>query len=64
MSAETEHAEPERWAVRETLEEQRKRRGLSRNTIADLRNDEIWETDEELAEFLAYLDAQRHGRRL
>jgi hypothetical protein len=48
--------------VRETFEEQMRRKGIRSCTLADFRNDEIWETDEELAEFLAYLDDCRHGR--
>jgi ribosome assembly protein YihI (activator of Der GTPase) len=63
MTAENEYAELPPLRVRETVAEQMKRKGITSSTLADMRNDEIWETDEELAEFLEYLDAQRHGRR-
>jgi hypothetical protein len=47
-------------AVRESLDDQARRKGAQPLRSADdLRNDEIWESDEELAEFLAHLDAAR-----
>jgi hypothetical protein len=53
---------PGRRPVRESLDEQARRKGLTPlRSVDDLRNDEIWESDEELAEFLAYLDAARQS---
>jgi len=44
------------------LDEQARRKGARPLRSPDeLRNDEVWESDEELAEFLAYLDASRHA---
>ncbi|HVQ89560.1 MAG TPA: hypothetical protein VMU51_00870 [Mycobacteriales bacterium] len=49
-----------RSAGRESLDEQAHRKGAHPlRSVDDLRNDEIWESDEELAEFLAHLDAAR-----
>lgn len=53
---------PGRRAARESLDEQAQRKGAHPLRSADeLRNDEVWESDEELAEFLAYLDAARQS---
>jgi len=50
-----------RQRARESLDEQARREGVQPlRSPEELRNDEVWESDEELAEFLAYLDAARH----
>jgi len=61
VSTGAEHAgAPVRSAGRESLDEQAHRKGAHPlRSVDDLRNDEIWESDEELAEFLAHLDAAR-----
>jgi hypothetical protein len=59
--AEHVHA-PGRRAVRESLDEQARRKGARPLRSPDeLRNDEVWESDEELEEFLAYLETSRHA---
>jgi hypothetical protein len=53
---------PGRRAARESLDEQARRKGVRPlQSVDELRDDEIWESDEELAEFLAYLDAARQS---
>ncbi|MEN3357992.1 MAG: hypothetical protein V7637_1974 [Mycobacteriales bacterium] len=53
---------PGRRAARESLDEQARRKGVRPlRSVDDLRNDDVWESDEELAEFLAYLDAARQS---
>jgi len=48
--------------VRETLDEQAKRKGAKPLTsMEELRADGGWESDEELQEFLDYLDRQRQA---
>ncbi len=56
-----EHASvPGRRPARESLDEQVRRKGVRPyQSPDDLREDGVWESDEELAEFLAYLDARR-----
>ena len=55
---------PGRRTPRESLDEQARRKGVRPfQSPDDLRNDDVWESDEELAEFLAYLDAARHAGR-
>jgi hypothetical protein len=50
--------------VRESLDEQAKRKGAKPLTSLDeLRFDGIWESDEELDEFLDYLDRKRRAAR-
>ncbi len=50
--------------VRETLDEQAKRKGAKPLTsMEELRADGVWESDEELQEFLDYLDRQRQAAR-
>ena len=50
--------------VRESLDEQARRKGAKPVTSAeDLRFDGIWESDEELDEFLDHLDRQRQAAR-
>jgi hypothetical protein len=51
---------PGRRAARESLDEQARRKGVHPlRSLDELRNDEVWESEEELEEFLAYLDASR-----
>ncbi len=55
---------PGRRAARESLDEQARRKGARPfQSPDDLREDGVWESDEELAEFLAYLDDRRHAGR-
>jgi hypothetical protein len=62
VSTGAEHTGVPGRARRESLDEQARRKGLTPlRSVDDLRNDEIWESDEELAEFLAYLDAARQS---
>jgi len=50
--------------VRESLDEQARRKGAKPVTsLDDLRFEGIWESDEELDEFLDYLDRQRQAAR-
>ena len=50
--------------VRESLNEQARRKGAKPVTsLDDLRFEGIWESDEELDEFLDYLDRQRQAAR-
>lgn len=50
--------------VRESLEEQARRKGAKPLTsMEELRADGVWESDEELREFLDYLDRQRQAAR-
>jgi hypothetical protein len=50
--------------VRETLDEQAKRKGAKPLTsMEELRADGVFESDEELREFLDYLDRQRKAAR-
>jgi hypothetical protein len=50
--------------VRESLDEQAKRKGAKPLTsMEELRADGVWESDEELQEFLDYLDRQRQAAR-
>jgi hypothetical protein len=50
--------------VRESLEEQARRKGARPlGSVDELRFDGIWESDEELDEFLAYLDRTRQAAR-
>lgn len=49
-----------RRSAREALDEQARRKGARPlRSAEELRNDEVWESDEELAEFLAYLEVAR-----
>jgi hypothetical protein len=50
--------------ARESLDEQARRKGAKPVTsLDDLRFEGIWESDEELDEFLDYLDRQRQAAR-
>ena len=50
--------------VRESLDEQARRKGAkSLTSMEELRADGVWESDEELQEFLDYLDRQRQAAR-
>ena len=50
--------------VRESLDEQARRKGAKPVTsLDDLRFEGIWESDEELDEFLDHLDRQRQAAR-
>jgi len=50
--------------VRETLDEQARRKGAKPLTsMEELRADGVWESDEELQEFLDYLDRQHQAAR-
>jgi hypothetical protein len=50
--------------VRESLDEQARRKGAKPITsLDDLRFEGIWESDEELDEFLDHLDRQRQAAR-
>jgi hypothetical protein len=50
--------------VRETLDEQARRKGAKPLTsMEELRADGVFESDEELQEFLDYLDRQRQAAR-
>lgn len=49
-----------RRSAHESLDEQARRKGARPlRSAKELRNDEVWESDEELAEFLAYLEVAR-----
>jgi hypothetical protein len=51
-------------APRESLEEQARRKGLRPIvSVRDLARDDIWESDEELDEFLAHVHAARQADR-
>ena len=50
--------------VRESLDEQARRKGAKPLTsMEELRADGVWESDEELQEFLDHLDQQRQAAR-
>jgi hypothetical protein len=50
--------------VRESLDEQARRKGAKPLTsMEELRADGVWESDEELQEFLDHLDRQRQAAR-
>lgn len=62
MSSGMEQVPAPRRAPRESLDEQARRKGARPLRSADeLRNEEVWESEEELAEFLEYLDVARHA---
>jgi hypothetical protein len=47
---------------RETVEEQIRRRGIKPiERVEDMARDDVFETDEELDEFLAFVYAERHA---
>jgi hypothetical protein len=53
---------PGRRFARESLDEQARRKGVHPlRSMDELRDDAVWESDGELAEFLAYLDAARQS---
>lgn len=52
-----------RPAAPESVDEQVRRKGLRPlRSMDELRDDEIWQSGEELTEFIAYLDASRHAQ--
>ena len=64
MSSGAEQEPPRFHRVRETLEEQIRRKGARPiKSVDELRYDGMFESDEELDEFLEYLDQQRQAAR-
>jgi len=63
VSSEAEHVVPPRtWRRHESLDEQVRRRGLKPiRSVDDLACDGVFDTDEELDEFLAWYRAERQA---
>ena len=60
--AESAMAMPGGSSPRETVEEQARRRGIRPvRSVEDMARDDVFESDEELDAFLAYVYAERHA---
>jgi hypothetical protein len=65
MTTGAEHPQVPGRRAHESLDDQARRKGArSLRSVDELRSDEVWESDEELEEFLAYLDTARNAGRI